>query len=325
MSTLRAVVLTKYGLPEVLKLQEVERPTIEDHQMLIRVHATSVTPMEYRIRSGKAPIWPFGRMMMGFRKPKRTIIGGEMAGEIVEVGKDVQQFQVGNRVFGFGLSTYADYIISSERATIATMPPDMRYEEGASIPFGGITSTYFLKTRGNIQSGQRVLINGASGGVGVFATQLAKHYGTEVTGVCSTKNVELVQSLGADRVIDYTKKDFTKEKDERYDIVFDAVGMSSYSKCKKLLTEEGVYLTTVPSYGLLMRMLWTSKVGKKKAIWGIASGKDDLLLLKELFESKKLRVIIDRTYPLEDIVEAHTYVEKGHKVGSVVITLNHSE
>jgi NADPH:quinone reductase-like Zn-dependent oxidoreductase len=204
------------------------------------------------------------------------------------------------------------------------MPPGMSYEEGASIGFGGITSLYFLRTLANIQKGQRVLINGASGGVGVYAVQLAKYFGAEVTGVCSTKNIELVKSLGADRVIDYTTTDFTKEE-EVYDTIFDAVGKSSFSKCKKLLLEEGIYLSTVPSYRLLMQMLWTSKFGKKKAKFAIASGPENLLVLKELLEKNELRIIIDRTYPFEQIVEAHAYADQGHKVGSVAILVSQEE
>jgi NADPH:quinone reductase-like Zn-dependent oxidoreductase len=319
---LKAVILTKYGPPDVLKLQEVEKPTIKENQVLIKVHATSVTPADFRLRSAKAPLWPISRIMMGFWKPKRRIPGTEVAGEIVEVGKEVIKYKKGDKVFGFGHNVYAEYTTASEKAALVLMPPALSYEEGASIAFGGVTSLYFLRTKANIQNGQRVLINGASGGVGVFAVQLAKHFGAEVTGVCSTKNMDLVKSLGADRVIDYTKEDFTKEKNQKYDIIFDAVGKSSFSKCKKLLTKGGIYLHTVPSYKLFIQMLWTSKIGKKKVITGIASNVDNLLLLKELIESNKLQVIIDRTYHLEQIVDAHAYAEKGHKVGSVVITLD---
>ncbi|MHA1635946.1 MAG: NAD(P)-dependent alcohol dehydrogenase, partial [Candidatus Thorarchaeota archaeon] len=220
--------------------------------------------------------------------------------------------------------SYAEYVVCTENATITTMPPGMSHEQGASIGFGGITSLYFLKTRANIQKGQRVLINGASGGVGVFAVQLTKYFGADVTGVCSTKNIELVKSLGADRVIDYTTVDFTKEE-EIYDIIFDAVGKSSFSKCKKLLREDGIYLSTVPTYRLLLQMLWTSKIGKKKAMFGIASGPENLHYLKELLESNELRIVIDRTYPFEQIAEAHAYVDKGHKVGSVAISVSPGE
>ena len=319
---MKAVVFTKFGPPNVLKLQDIEKPTIKENQVLIKVHATSVNPMDYRTRSGKAPLWPISRMMMGFWKPKTNILGNDVAGEIVEVGKDVTKYKVGDQVFGFGRLAYSEYITASENALLVIKPPTMSYEEGASIGFGGVTSLSFLKTEGNIQSGQKVLINGASGGVGVIAVQIAKYFGAEVTGVCSTKNVDLVLSLGADRVIDYTKDDFTKENEQKYDIIFDTVGKSSFSKCKKILTDNGIYINIVPTYRIFWQQFWTSKISKKKVITGIAEDKGFLPLLKELIESKKLRVVIDRTYSLEQIVEAHTYADKGHKVGSVVITLD---
>ena len=319
---MKAIILTKYGPPDVLKMQEIEKPKINEHQILIKVHATSVTPMDYRTRSADVPLWPIARIMMGLRKPKLKILGNEVAGEIVEVGKAVTKFKEGDKVFGFGHQTYAEYIIASEKSSLLLKPSTLSYEEGASIGFGGVTSLYFLKTMGNIQSGQRVLINGASGGVGVFAVQLAKYFGAEVTGVCSTKNVDLVLSLGADRVIDYTIKDFTKEKERKYDIIFDAVGTSSYSKCKKLLSKEGIYLNTVPTYRLILQMLWTSKMSKRKAKTGVAKAEDHLIHLKELIVSEKLRVVIDRTYPLEQTADAHAYADRKHKVGSVVIKVN---
>jgi len=321
---MKAAIIRKFGPPNVLVLEEIEKPRIQDNQVLIKVHATSVNAMDYRIRSANAPIWPFGRLMMGLRPSEEEILGNEVAGEIVEVGRDVTKFKKGDKIFGCVNRSYAEYVVCTENATITTMPPDMSYEEGASIGFGGITSLDFLKTRANIQKGQRVLINGASGGVGVYAVQLAKYFEADVTGVCSTKNIELVKSLGADRVIDYTKVDFTKEEDV-YDIIFDTVGKSSFSKCKKLLRKDGIYLSTVPSYRLLMQMLWTSKIGKKKAIFAIASGLENLHFLKELIESNELRIVIDRTYPLEQIAEAHAYADEGHKVGSVAISVCQEE
>ena len=317
---MKAAIIRKFGPPDVLVLEEIEKPSIQDNQVLVKIHATSVNAMDYRIRGASVPIWPFGRLMMGLKPSEEEILGNEVAGEIVEVGRDVTKFKKGDKIFGCVNRSYAEYVVCTENATITTMPPGMSYEEGASIGFGGITSLDFLKTRANIQKGQRVLINGASGGVGVFAVQLAKYFGADVTGVCSTKNIELVESLGADRVIDYTAVDFTKEE-EVYDIIFDAVGKSSFSKCKKLLREDGIYLSTVPTYRLLMQMLWTSKIGKKKAIFAIASGPDNLHFLKELLESNDLRVVIDRTYPFEQIAEAHAYADKGHKVGSVAISM----
>lgn len=317
---MKAAIIRKFGPPDVLVLEDIEKPSIQDNQVLIKVHATSVNAMDYRMRSAKAPIWPFGRLMMGLKPSKGEILGNEVAGEIVEVGSNVTKFKKGDKIFGLVHRSYAEYVACTENATITTMPSGLSYEEGASIGFGGITSLDFLKTRANIQKGQRVLINGASGGVGVFAVQLAKYFGAFVTGVCSTKNIDLVKSLGADRVIDYAKVDFTKEE-EIYDIIFDAVGKSSFFKCMKQLRDDGIYLSTVPTYRLLLQMLWTSKIGKKKAMFGIASGPDNLHFLKKLLESNELRIVIDRTYPFEQIVEAHTYVDKGHKVGSVAISL----
>ncbi|TFG31241.1 NAD(P)-dependent alcohol dehydrogenase [Candidatus Thorarchaeota archaeon] len=317
---MKAAIIRKFGPPNVLVLEEIEKPSIQDNQVLVKVHATSVNAMDYRTRSANVPLWPFGRLMMGLKPSEEEILGNEVAGEIVEVGSNVTKFKKGDRIFGCVNRSYAEYVVSTENATITSMPPGMSYEEGASIGFGGITSLHFLRTLANIQKGQRVLINGASGGVGVYAVQLAKYFGAEVTGVCSTKNIELVKLLGADRVIDYTTTDFTKEE-EVYDIIFDAVGKSSFSKCKKPLREDGIYLSTVPSYRLLMQMLWTSKIGKKKAIFAIASGPENLIFLKELLESNDLRVVIDRTYPFEQIAEAHAYADKGHKVGSVAISV----
>ena len=321
---MKAAILTRFGPPDVLVIDEIEKPSIQDNQVLIKVHATSVNAMDYRMRSASAPIWPFGRLMMGLKPSEDEVLGNEVAGEIVEVGSDVTKFKRGDRIFGCVNRSNAEYVVCTENGTITTMPPGMSYEEGSSIGFGGITSLHFLRTLANIQEGQRILINGASGGVGVYAVQLAKYFGAEVTGVCSTKNIELVKSLGADRVIDYTTIDFTKEE-EVYDIIFDAVGKSSFSKCKKRLREDGIYLSTVPSYRLLMQMLWTSKIGKKKAIFAIASGPENLIFLRELLESNELRIIIDRTYPLEQIAEAHAYADEGHKVGSVAITVNQEE
>ena len=317
---MKAAIIRKFGPPDVLVIENIEKPSIQDNQVLVKVHATSVNAMDYRMRSANAPIWPFGRLMMGLKPSEEEILGNEVAGEIVEVGSNVTKFKKGDRIFGCVNRSYAEYVVCTENATITTMPPGMSYEEGASIGFGGITSLHFLRTLANIQKGQRVLINGASGGVGVYAVQLAKYFGADVTGVCSTKNIELVKSLGADRVIDYSTTDFTKEA-EVYDIIFDAVAKSSFSKCKKLLRDDGIYLSTVPSYRLLMQMLWTSKIGKKKAIFAIASGPENLILLKELLESNDLRVVIDRTYPFEQIAEAHAYADKGHKVGSVAISV----
>jgi NADPH:quinone reductase-like Zn-dependent oxidoreductase len=317
----RAVVYTRYGPPEVLQLTEIEKPTPKDDEVLIRVHATTVAGTEIPMRRGKGIDF---RIVIGLRRPRRRyrVLGMELAGEIESLGKDVTRFKQGDQVYGFtgfGLGGYAEYCRMPEKGSLVVKPANLTYGEAAAVVDGASTALYFLK-KGRIRSGQEVLINGASGSIGASAVQLAKYFGADVTGVCSTANLELVRSLGADRVIDYTEEDFT-ENGRTYDIIFDTVGRSSFSLCKGSLKKGGRYLLTVGWGGYLV-MLWTSVAGGKKLLTGMSVRKtDELAFLRELIEAGHMRPVIDRRFTLEEIVEAHRYVEGGHKRGNVVITV----
>lgn len=324
---MKAIVCTKYGPPEVLKLQEVEKPIPKNNEILIKIHATTVTAGDVRMRSFNVSLllWLPMKIFLGFKKPRNPIIGMELSGEIEAIGKDVKRFKTGDHIFAptglAGFGSYAEYKCLPEEKTVVTKPVNMTFEEAASVPIGALTALYFLR-QSNIQSGQKVLIYGASGSMGTYAVQLAKYYGAEVTGVCSTANWEMVKSLGADKVIDYTREDFTKAG-ETYDVIFDTVDKSSFSGSIHALKRNGVYLLgSALALSQYIRGAWISITSSKKVISGVASeSSEDLNFLKGLIEAGKIKSFIDRRYPLEQIVEAHRYVEKGHKKGNVVITI----
>lgn len=323
---MKAIICTKYGPPEVLQLQEVEKPVPRDNEILVKVSATTVTAGESMVRRFKVPLsyWLLARLTIGLIKPRKAILGMVAAGEVEAVGKEVKRFKSGDQVFAYDITrfrTYAEYTCLPENSAIALKPSTVTYEEAAAIPYGGITALHFLK-QARIDSGQHVLIYGASGSVGTYAVQLAKHFGAYVTGVCSTTNVALVKSLGADQVIDYTQEDWTRSG-ETYDVLFDAVGKTSFPDCLKVLKKDGVYLQPLAAPALSLHMLWEGVKSSKTLIGGTAIPKtEDLIFLKELVEAGKIKPVIDRCYPLEQIVEAHRYVDQGHKKGDVVITVH---
>lgn len=302
---MKAIVANQYGGPEVLQLKEIEKPTPKDNEVLIKVRATTVTMGDFRMRSFTVPplFWLPARIALGITKPKQPIYGMELAGEVEMVGKEVTRFKAGDKVFASTLTEnfggYAEYKCLPEKAMMEIKPANVSFEEAAALPIGATTALRLLR-KGNIQRGQKVLIYGASGSVGTYAVQLAKHFGADVTGVCSTSNLEMVKSLGADHVIDYTKEDFSS-REERYDIVFDTLGKFPKSKASKALSPNGTYVS--------MASLSTKE------------GMENLLTIKELVETGEIKVIIDRCYPLEDMVEAHRYVDTGRKKGNVVISV----
>ena len=302
---MKAIVATRYGSPEVLQLREVEKPTPKDNELLIKVYATSVTAGDCRMRSFTVPplFWIPARITLGITKPKQPIYGMELAGEVEAVGSAVTRFKVGDEVFASTLTqnfgAYADYKCLPEAAMVAIKPANMTYEEATAVPIGATTTLRLLR-KGNIQRGQKVLIYGASGSVGTYAIQLARYFGADVTGVCSTANLDMVQSLGADHVLDYTKEDFAT-REEQYDIIFDTVAKFPKSAYAKALAPNGNYVTI-------------ARLSSKESL-------ANLIFIRELIEAGKIQAVIDRCYPLEHMVEAHRYVDAGHKKGNVVIAV----
>jgi len=323
---MKAIVCTKYGPPDVLQLKEVEKPIPKDNEVLIKIYATTVTAGDCELRGLKfsRSLRLLMRLGFGIRGPRKKILGMELAGEIESVGKDVKLFKKGDQVFGntgISLGSYAEYICLREErkmGVLAIKPANMTYEEAAAVPIGGLEALHYLR-KGNIQSGEKVLICGASGSIGTFAIQLAKYYGAEVTGVGNPMSLEMMKSLGADKVIDYTKEDFT-ESSETYDIIFDVIGKSSLSDFKISLKKDGLLLLANTMQSSVKRR----KAKEFKVIAGSSNSKsEDLIFLKELIEAGKIKTVIDRHFPLEQIPEAHRYVDKGQKTGNVVITVEH--
>ena len=323
--TMKAIVCTKYGPPEVLQLKEVEKPVPKDNEVLIKIFATTVNRTDSALRKAE-PF--FSRFITGLIRPKKTILGTEFAGKIEAAGKDVTSFKNGDKVFGFSendFGAHAEYMIMPEEGSLTTMPANMTYEEVAPSTEGAHYAYNFIK-KVNIKSGQKVLVNGATGAIGSAAVQLLKYFGVNVTAVCNTKDFELVKSLGANKVIDYTKEDFTKD-DQDYSYVFDAVGKSSFAKCKPLLQPDGVYISS--ELGFMAQNIFfalvTPIIGNKKVIFPLPTDcKGSVLLIKKLIEEGKFKAVIDRKYPLEQIAEAYRYVETGQKTGNVVITVEHN-
>jgi NADPH:quinone reductase-like Zn-dependent oxidoreductase len=330
---MKAIIYTEYGSPEVLHLAEVAKPAPKDNEVLIRIHATpvnfgdllardfkSVTPRKFNM---PALLWLPVRLAFGFTKPKKNILGSEFAGEVEAVGAAVTRFKPGDQVFGYrgqSMGAYAEYLCMPEDGVLSIKPTNMTYEEAAAVPYGALTALSLLH-KVNLQPGQKALINGASGGIGSAAVQLTKYFGAEVTGVCGTRRVSFVKALGADKVIDYNKEDFTRNG-ETYDLIFDILGKSSLARGKRSLKPNGRYLFASFKMNHLVQMLWTKIAGGRKVICALSSEKaEDLMFIKELIEAGKFKSIIDKCYPLAQTAEAHRYVETGHRKGSVVVTI----
>jgi NADPH:quinone reductase-like Zn-dependent oxidoreductase len=323
---MKASINKMYGTPEVFKIEDVAKPIPKYNEVLVRVYAATVTGSDLMMRKGKPYV---GRLYLGLNKPKTTILGFDYAGEIVELGGNVTSFKVGDKIFGgkTALGCYAEYTCVNVNDVIATMPENISYQAAAPVSGSAITVMNFLKGLAKIKAGDKLLINGASGSLGTYAVQIAKQFGAEVTGVCSTTNMNMVRELGADFVIDYTKEDFIKNG-KQYDIIFDTVGKITFSYCKNSLTQKGIYLSSVIGFPLLLQMMKTSLFGNRKVkssstgMLPVKKRLNYLLELKELLKAEKIKTVIDHSYPLSQMVNAHSYVEKGHKKGNVVIEIN---
>jgi NADPH:quinone reductase-like Zn-dependent oxidoreductase len=315
---MRAVVHDRYGPPEVLRLEEVERPVPKEDEVLVRIHATTVNRTDCAIRAAEPFIW---RFFAGLLRPKRRILGMELAGEIETVGAAVTEFAAGDQVFGIkDFGAHAEFVCVRESAPLAHMPTGMTFEEAAAVCDGAIQALTHLR-RADLRKGQRILVYGASGSCGTAAVQLARYFGAHVTAVCNTKNVALVRSLGADEVIDYLQEDFTKNS-QTYDVILDAVGKHSFRRCRRSLNPDGLFVATDRLHNLVLA-LWTSRIGEKKVVFAIPRlTKQDVVFLKELIEAREYRAVIDRCYPLEDVVDATGYVETQQKTGNVVLTVD---
>jgi NADPH:quinone reductase-like Zn-dependent oxidoreductase len=317
---MKAVVYEKYGSPDVLQLREIDKPSVADDEILVKVHAASIQQTDINFRTGT----PFlARVLAGLFKPRNQILGCDYSGTVEATGKNVDEYSIGDEVYGQlnkRTGTHAEYVSVSMKE-ISPKPKNLNFVEAASVGVAGTMALQCLRDHGEIQQGQKVLVNGASGGIGTFAVQIAKSYGTEVTGVCSTANLEMVKSIGADHVIDYTKEDFTERVDE-YDIIFDAVRKNTFANCKDALTQKGIYVTTEFGPTIMLQMKMNSNPNGKRMV-GMLLNVDpqDLVVLTELIEAEKIKPVIDRTYPLEEIADAHRYVEKGHAKGKVIMKM----
>jgi len=329
---MKAIIYTEYGSPDVLKLEEIEKPMPKDNEILIKVHATSINVGDLWARNFKAItpskfsmpllLWFPSRLYFGVTKPRVNILGNEFAGQVEAVGRDVKRFKKGDQVFGYlgqNMGANVEYMCMDEKGMVTTKPSNMSYDEAAAVPYGALTALPLLR-KVNIQRGQKVLINGASGSIGSAAVQLAKYYEAEVTGVCGTPRLGFVKALGADKVIDYTKEDFT-QNGETYDLIFDIMNKSSFEKCKSSLKPNGIYLLASFKMKQLFQMLRTSRTDGRKVICALSmENLEDMELIKKLVEDGKIKAIVDKCFPMEQVAEAHRYVESGNKAGSVVIT-----